>query len=614
MSSFSNITYGASSPNAICSNCSALLNISSMFCQNCGQKVTDPQTVAGVSSIPAAQVGSACINCGGLLKPEVEFCGCCGQQVVSAVPSLPVTNVLPSPVVPSAYTSPLPISTVSQTVKTSGNSFKKKFIVTFAAVIGCIALAVGVLWLTDVLPDFFPRSAIEDLPTSDSAFAPGTEPADEAAPTPDTAPADEPAAAPAPDTAPAMVSVPHVVGVWETADFPGWATRYVLEPDGTGRSYELNTQTLDAWPTYGLVWSVADSGEVRVKRVGRVEVSPFTIFNNRLNFWGIEFTRVQYGTGENPLTGIWEHSHWWEEDEWFSIVLYFDASGSGEYVEQWIYADWTERVVSSFSWHTSGSNVHLLHYDREPLVFSHENGVDFLRGRATDTVFTRISSFSGAEPFLGAWESTRYWEHGGGRTIQVLEISAGGTVSVTHHLEDFYWGSSFWTEIMLWQANEDVVNIFPAYFLHYSSYVVHMGSQLSGTTRWGDGIVLFRQEVARDLQAQLMQDYMRTGLGLHLTTVWQGLEWESEGVGVHIDYIMWGSDAARAGMMVGDIIVNIDGLSIYHEWEVRDIIEWNHQNQPGDWVGIQVLRDGEHHWFEMRLGHFDFWGNFNPPN
>jgi membrane-associated protease RseP (regulator of RpoE activity) len=73
---------------------------------------------------------------------------------------------------------------------------------------------------------------------------------------------------------------------------------------------------------------------------------------------------------------------------------------------------------------------------------------------------------------------------------------------------------------------------------------------------------------------------------------------ETTGYGVHVDCVVPGSPANRAGIVPGDLIVEVDGTPTAH-LDTFGFIR-RATGVPGTMLSVEVLRDGERYTFDMQ--------------
>jgi S1-C subfamily serine protease len=83
-------------------------------------------------------------------------------------------------------------------------------------------------------------------------------------------------------------------------------------------------------------------------------------------------------------------------------------------------------------------------------------------------------------------------------------------------------------------------------------------------------------------------------------TAWLGVRLaEDSETGVTIENVTTGSPAETGGLLVGDMIVSVDGEAVETAQELTDAIQ---SHTPGDTVSIVILRDGSESTLEIELG------------
>lgn len=80
---------------------------------------------------------------------------------------------------------------------------------------------------------------------------------------------------------------------------------------------------------------------------------------------------------------------------------------------------------------------------------------------------------------------------------------------------------------------------------------------------------------------------------------WLGVTFMSTEEGAQISQVVPGSPADEAGVRVGDLIVEVDGRSITLARPLSDVVS---RYDPGDWVMLTVLRNGDETELEVELG------------
>jgi membrane-associated protease RseP (regulator of RpoE activity) len=80
-----------------------------------------------------------------------------------------------------------------------------------------------------------------------------------------------------------------------------------------------------------------------------------------------------------------------------------------------------------------------------------------------------------------------------------------------------------------------------------------------------------------------------------------GLGSQSSGVGIVVQGLVPGSPAMLAGIQMGDVIVQVDGVTLDANTRLSDIIAGH---KPGDTVRVTVQRGGSQRTFTVTLGAF----------
>ncbi len=83
------------------------------------------------------------------------------------------------------------------------------------------------------------------------------------------------------------------------------------------------------------------------------------------------------------------------------------------------------------------------------------------------------------------------------------------------------------------------------------------------------------------------------------STAWLGISFVETSEGIVVRRVVTGSPAAAGGLLIGDVLVSIDGAAVESAEGLLEIVA---SHAPGDTVAIVVLRSGAERTLEVELG------------